>query len=61
MGIYSTILTEAPLSVWDNNHLTWNLTELADDTAGITVDSRKSKILQETFTEIFPEVLRGHV
>lgn len=55
MGICSTTLTEAPLSAWDNNHLTWNLPELADDTAGITAEARKSKILKETFTEIFPE------
>lgn len=55
MGIYSKTLTEAPLSLWGNNHRTWNLPELAEDTAGIIVEVRKSKILQETFQEIFPE------
>lgn len=55
MGIYGKTLTEAPQSVWGNNHLTWNLPELAEDTAGITAEVRKSKVLQKTFTEIFPE------
>lgn len=55
MGSYGKTLTEAAHSVWGNNHLTWNLPELADGTAGRTAELRKSKILQETVTEIFPE------
>lgn len=55
MGSYGKTLTEAAQSVWGNNHLTWNLPELADGTAGRTAELRKSKILQETVTEIFPE------